>query len=323
MPKDALALVVDLGGTCLRTALADARGRLQVVRPSIMHTGEGHQRTLQHLLDELDATLNEGGRHRVTGIGVGVASPVDPVTGVMYNPPNLPGWDQFSLRPLLETRFGLPVFIGNDANLACLAEHRFGVGRGTNHLVYLTIGTGIGAGILVDGKLLAGRRGFAGEIGHMSIDRNGPLCNCGNVGCLEAMASGTAIGRMAQERLQAGESSCLWELVQGDLERVTGELVTQEAARGDELARRVLQETATSLGLGIVNILHIFDPEMVILGGGVAHNLHLFYPTIVRTVQGHVMAHRRNGVPVVASVLGGEVGLLGAAALALGDDTSP
>ena len=241
---------------------------------------------------------------------------MDPVTGTMYNPPNLPGWDGFSPKPPLEEMFRVPVWVANDTTLAAVGERAYGAAKGMDNLVYMTVGTGIGGGIILDGKPLMGAGGFAGEIGHMSIDRNGPVCNCGNVGCLEALVSGTAIANSALRRLERGESSIISEMVKGDLSRVQAEMVMEAAAQGDPMAREVVDRFAEDLGLGIVNLLHIFDPQVVVLGGGVCRDLPQFRPALEAAIRRNVMAHLKERFSLVQSTLGDDASLLGAAYMA-------
>ena len=310
------ALSADLGGTQIRVALVDRNGRVSARRatPTLAH--QGREDVLARFMAAVDAVASGIAPSSLVGVGVCMPGPIDPDSGVLFNPPNLPGWDGFSLKPILENRLALKVWVGNDATLAALAEHVYGAGRGYKHLVYMTLSTGIGGGIIVDGKLYTGHRGFAGEVGHITIDRNGPQCNCGNVGCLEAMASGTAVARMARERLAGGAPRVLRELAGGDLDKVDARMVAEAAASGDALAQAIMEEVGTNLGIGIVSLLHAFDPEVIVIGGGMSASLDLFLPGITGEIERHAMVQQGGRVPVVKSELGDDVSLLGAAALA-------
>ena len=312
------ALTADLGGTQIRVALVDRDGGIpnRYAAPTLAHLGRDE--VVNRLVAALERVASVARPESLVGIGVSLAGPTDPETGVMYNPPNLPGWDGFSLKPVLEDRLSLRASLANDATLAALGEHVYGAWRGYSHLVYMTISTGIGGGIIVDGKLYTGHRGFAGEVGHITIDRNGPQCNCGNVGCLEALASGTAVARMAQERLAGGAASLLPEMAGGDPKQVDARMVAEAAASGDALAQAIMGEVATSLGIGIVSLLHAFDPEVIVIGGGMSASLDLLLPGIAREIESHAMVQQRGKMPVVRSELGDNAGLLGAAALAFG-----
>ena len=243
---------------------------------------------------------------------MGVAGPIDQ-NGVVLSPPNLPGWDNTPLRSLWEEEFRVPVYIGNDCNLAALGEYRFGAGMGRDNIVYIAIGTGIGGGVIIDGRLFTGSGGLATELGHMTIDPSGPRCNCGNTGCLEALASGTAIARAAVERIQCGEASTITRLATSDLGRVTAETVQTAAISGDKLARDVIERAGRDLGIGITNLLHLFNPELVIIGGGVAMMGELILNPARKTVAERAMPGFI--VPIVPSSLGDDAGLLGAVAL--------
>ena len=310
------ALAADIGGTNIRVALFDREGRISHRRSVLTEASQGKDAALERLADAMEAVKALAEPDTLVGAGVSLAGPTDPDTGVMYDPPNLPGWDGFSPVPVLEERLSLSVAAANDASLGALAEHRYGAGRGHRHIIYMTVSTGIGGGIVVDGELYTGSRGFAGEIGHISIASDGPRCNCGNAGCLEVMASGTAVARIAQERLAAGEASTLLDDAQGDLSRVDAPMVAEGAKAGDELARSIMDQVATNLGVGLVSLLHIFDPDVIAIGGGMSQNLELLLPGIAAEIDRHAMSQHRGRMPVVKTELGDDVSLLGAATLA-------
>ena len=313
------ALVADVGGTRTRVALVDATGSIVVRHSTETLAREGRDSVMNRLAGALDHVAS-GRRTEIKGVGLSLASPVEPGTGVMYNPPNLgPEWHLFTPIPILRERISLPVYAENDATLGALGEHAFGAGRGCDNMIYMTVSTGIGGGIIIGGNLYTGTNGFGGEIGHMTIDQNGPLDNCGNVGCLEAMASGTALARMAQERLSAGAntgaSSVMLALAGGDINVVDARIVVQAAQQDDALAQSLMQEVGRSLASGIITLMHIFDPQLIVIGGGLGQNLDMFMPTIEPEVKRRAMAHFQGAVPVAKSQLGDDVSLLGAAAL--------
>jgi glucokinase len=232
--------------------------------------------------------------------------------------PNLAGMINFPMKEKLEKEFRVPVVVGNDANLAALGEHRLGAGRGVAHMIYLTISTGIGGGIIADHQLFLGARGFAGEVGHQTLDAYGPRCNCGNVGCLEVLAAGPAIVRMTREAMRGVRDSKLREQVGIHLDQLTGEMITQAARAGDFLAREVYQRAGFFIGLGMVNLLHNFDTQMFVLGGGVAINAwDLIYPAMTDVFNKYAMPSMRRDVQIVQAQLGDEAGLIGAAMLAI------
>ena len=238
-----VALVADLGGSRMRGALVDGDGGISHRPVASTFAQKGREDVLARFLSTLDEVASHAERGALVGVGLALASPTDPESGVMYNPPNLPGWDRFSLKPIVEERLCLRCRVANDASLAALAEHVYGAGRGLRHLIYITVSTGIGGGIIVDGKPYSGAQGLAGEIGHMTIDRNGPRCRCGNLGCLEAMASGTAAARMARDRLVAGEASVL-------LDRCGGDPDKPESTEGGRRVSVLKRQEGASVNLG-------------------------------------------------------------------------
>ncbi|MCL5076223.1 MAG: ROK family protein [Chloroflexi bacterium] len=310
-------LAVDLGGTQLRVALVGADGQITFRYNTLTKAEEGLEAVLERIYTVITQGLLAAGNGGVTSIALSVPGPVNPYSGVIFRPPNMPGWDEVPLKQLVEQRFHLPTHIGNDANVAALGEHRFGAGQGIAHLIYLTVSTGIGGGVISNGQLLLGYGGFAAEPGHMTIDRNGPICGCGNVGCLEALASGTAIARHAKERLLKGEDSRLRAVLDAGLEQISAELVAEAAKAGDGLALTVIEEAATNLGIGVVNLVHIFNPQLIIIGGGVARAGDLLFEPVRRIVRERTMRIFQKELDIVPAALGDDVCLLGAATLAL------
>ena len=314
--EEDLCIAIDLGGTKMRVALIDRSGTLLQRDSELTLTIQGREQTLERLTSIISRLISLSGGRKLMGIGASLAGPVDPDSATMHNPPNLPGWDGFSLKPLLENTFHIPVWAANDATLGAIGEHTYGIGQGVKNLIYLTVSTGIGGGIIVDGSPVLGARGFAGELGHMIIDRNGPSCSCGNVGCLETFASGTAIAKFARERLEKKQDSLILEMVEGDLARVDAKVVMEAAGQGDSLAGELVEQFARDLGLGLVNLMHIFDPQMIIIGGGVSQSSHIYSAALDAAIRDNVMAHLREHINVVTSVLGDDASLLGAANLA-------
>ncbi len=313
--NDEKALAVDLGGTRMRVALIDKRGRILKKYAERTKGSQGPQQVMERLAGHLKDVAADVPVGSILGLGVGVAGPTNSRTGAMFRPPNLPSWHGFSPKAILEGALGLPVVIGNDASLAALGVHRFGAGKGLSNLLYLTISTGVGGGIIIGGKLYEGSRGFAGELGHILIDRNGPACACGSNGCLESLASGTAIAHIAKERLVSEKGSSLLRIAGGDIDKVDAEMVAQAAKSGDDLALGVMNEAAYNLGLGLVVLLNVFDPDMIVLGGGVSQELDMMMPHILEAIRSQAMTQHKDPVPIVQSKLGDDVGLLGAAAL--------
>ncbi len=256
------------------------------------------------------------GGERPVAIGVSFGGPVDAVTGTVRLSYHVPGWENVPLRQMLEAEFDAPTSVDNDANVAALGEHRFGAGRGTDSLLYVTVSTGVGGGWILHGRIWRGAGGMAGEIGHTVVDPDGPACVCGKRGCLERLASGPYIAQRACEWLEEspGRGHVLRALVGYDLEAVTAQLVSRAAAQGDELAWEALQVAAWALGVGIGNAANLMDPQRFVLGGGVTKAGERFWEVIRRVA--HETALPQLQFDVVPAALGDDAPLWGAVALA-------
>lgn len=314
---DRLVVSVDLGGTHLRTAVCTASGEILSHTKTDTQAEQGSERVVQRMADLVQKTIAEYPSERILGVAIGAPGPLNPHTGVIIDTPNLPGFENFPLRERMSKMIGLPVLVENDANAAAVGEHHFGAGKAFAHMVYLTISTGIGGGIIIDNKLLWGAKGLAGEVGHMSLEPYGPRCSCGNIGCLEVLAAGPAIARNAREAIRDGRDTTILERVPGhDIEQITAQEVTEAAQAGDALARELLAQAGFYIGIGIVNLLHILNPGRVVIGGGVSFAGDLLFEPIRATVAERAPAAYREGVDIVPAGLGDNAGLLGAAALA-------
>src|SRR5690349_2491121 len=276
--KESLAMGVDIGGTKIAAGLVDASGTIvQQVRTPMAAHGEASAglAAVVAAIKKLGEKLGAGSSLSSTVRGIGLCSPgpVDPRTGVVINPPNLPCWRNYPLVAEVSGAFGLPVKLDNDGNAAALAEAKWGSGRGYRNVFYATIGTGIGTGVVFDGKIYHGRTGSAAEGGHMGIDPNGPLCPCGKRGCVEMLASGPAIARRARHKCADTPDSLLLELAGGDLQAITSEAVAQASTEGDPLAKKVLDETLDLLAYWLGNIVDLLEPDVIVIGGGVSSML--------------------------------------------------
>ena len=246
---------------------------------------------------------------RVHGVGVAAPGPLDPYRGVVLFAPNLPAWREEPLQARLEAALGVPVRMGNDANLAALGEVRYGAGRGHEHVLYLTLGTGVGGGVVCHGRLLEGRQGLAGELGHITVDPQGPPCACGGRGHLEALASGTALVRAAQEALKTHPDTLLHRV-----RPLTAEAIARVARQGDALARDLLARAGHWVGVALADLCHIFNPEVVVLGGGVSRGGPWLWDALREALDARLM--RPEYRPQVRpAALGDDAGLLGAYAL--------
>lgn len=305
----------DVGGTKTVAGAVDGRGAV-IMRRSLPSPADDERKMVETILELvsscIDSARSEG--FKVLGVGMGAAGFILHDEGVVIESPNI-AWSDVALRSLAGQATSLPVFLDNDANAAAAGEHFAGVCRGVDDFIYLTLGTGIGGGIYIDGKLYRGHRGTAAELGHMTVDPDGPECGCGRKGCLEAMASGTALAREAA-RLACGKDTVLLEMSGGSPEAITGEMVSLAADRKDPVALEAFALIGRNLGLGVVNLIHAFDPEMVVIGGGVACSGHHLLDELKSSVSRSGLPALVGGTTITLSSLGGDAGLIGAGAIA-------
>jgi glucokinase len=319
MVSERLVVGIDLGGTKISTALVDNAGRVIAYDYRETHASEGPEAVIGRMLDAARGVMTRAGvtPAQVAAVGIGAPGPLDIDAGVVVAPPNLPGWDYVPLRQLVEDALGITTFLENDANAAALGEHRFGAGRGTAHMIYVTVSTGIGGGLILDGKLYHGADGMAGEIGHVTIMPYGPHCGCGNRGCLEALASGTAIARQARESVVRGVPTLMADLAGGDAKRITAKLVAEAASQGDVEAQEILAEAMNYLGIGMANLVDLFNPQLIVIGGGLTNIGEALFGPVRRAIDRRALRSLAQRVRVVPAALGDKVGVLGAAAVAL------
>jgi glucokinase len=306
------AVGIDVGGTKINAFRVDREGAV-IDRATTVTPADDEDATVDAMIALARGLLTPD----VIAIGVGAAGLNETATGMLRFAPNL-AWRDVPIAARLREALGLPVQVDNDANAAAFGEFRFGAGRGYRHLLFVAVGTGIGGGIISDGRLFRGANGFAAEIGHIVVEPDGPRCGCGNLGCWEQVAAGRTIDRLGRAAAMEEPGSELRSLAGGDPERVTGATVTEAARRGDGTAVRVLAEVGRRLGEGIAGLVNTIDPQLVIVGGGaVAAGDLLLEParrSYEETVEG---AGYRPRVPIVPARLGNDAGAVGAAALAL------
>lgn len=308
-------LALDIGGTQLRASLYPLNSTEAVTTKKIATKAQNSQ-PIDRLIKLIESIWPTSGE--IVRIGAAIPGPVDPFAGVVFVAPNIPGWENMPLQKILQDRFNVPVAVGNDANLAALGEWKYGAGIGHNHLIYLTVSTGIGGGIIEDGKLLLGKHGLAAEIGHITVDPQGPICGCGQRGHLEAISSGTAIARWVTEQI-ANNDEIARNSILSNLEVITARDVSEAAGKQDRLALTALARAGTSLGIGIADFLHLFNPSIVIIGGGVAHSGKPFFDPLHAALRKHVISPGYlEGLTITTAALGDNAGLLGALALAAG-----
>jgi glucokinase len=315
MPLSEMTVGVDIGGTKVAAGLVNEKGEiLNKVRKPMVATADA-QTGLDAVLTAIHEVLQESSSDSVRGIGICSPGPLDPKRGVVINPPNLPCWRNFELAEEVRKVYSVPVKVDNDANAAALAEVLWGAGQGYNNVFYATIGTGIGSGIILDGKIFHGRTGAAAEAGHMGVDFNGPLCPCGKRGCIEVLASGPGIARRARQKVTSHPESALLTLAGGTVDAVTGQIVNQAYAAGDPIAREVMEETIGLLAYWLGNIVDLLEPEVIVIGGGVSTTLAPWLEEIRSRWTGKVVNPWPDQVPLVLAHYGEEAGIAGAAAL--------
>ncbi|MDN4593051.1 ROK family protein [Polycladomyces subterraneus] len=302
---------IDLGGTKIAGALVDKDG--SILRRIRLETRveQGPQAVIDRLVETI-VKLTDGVRSSVKGVGVAVPGPLDSRSGVVFSPPNLPGWVNVPLRQALEDRLGIPVKLENDANAAAWGEYWFGAGQRQGTMIYLTVSTGVGSGLVLDGQLYRGENTFAGEIGHTIVDPEGPPCGCGRQGCLESLVSGTAIAKFGQT---TDPSSLIHSLTAEDGEVVRAEHVFEAYRMGDAHAEIIVRQTARYLAIGLSNVIHIFNPGKIVVGGGVSRAVDVLFPLLQEQLDSYLMAPFRGTCEVESAALGEDAGVLGAAAL--------
>ncbi len=305
---------IDLGGTHLRAVRLGENGALLAHAKVRTAALDGPAAVVDQICN-LVRSVSEGTSGEAVGMGVCIAGPVDAEAGVVLEASTMAGWHNIPLQAWLQERTGLPVTLANDANAAALGEWRYGAGQGCRHFVYVTVSTGIGGGVIVDGRLMLGYRGIAGEVGHMIVDRDGPRCNCGANGCWEALASGTALAHIANLAQATNPTSALHRLAHD--RSLTAQDVGAAARGGDSLAVQLVHEEGVWLGIGLAGLLHLYAPQRIAVGGGLSNLLDLFMPQIMHEIRTRTMPPYRE-IPVVAAALGDNAGVIGAGTLALG-----
>lgn len=304
---------IDLGGTKISTALSTLEGKIikNVVVPTNAQDGEVAVLnrmigTIENVLVQANATKND-----VQAIGIGSPGPLDSNKGIIITTPNLPFKNCNVVQPIKD-KFNIPVYLDNDANVAAIGEFMFGAGKGKENIVYFTVSTGVGGGAILNGNIYRGNTCNALEIGHITVDPNGPRCNCGNLGCLEALSSGTAIGKRGSEAVSTNVETSLRKY-----DKVTSYEVFKEAEAGDEVSKDIVDNALTYLGIGVANAVAIFDPQMVIIGGGVTQVGDKLFDRVREVVNKRCFKNMAESCEIVPAGLGINAGVVGAVALAI------
>lgn len=311
---DRFAIGLDIGGTNLVAGvIAAADGRVISRHTIPTESRKGVEDGLRRISGLIEQVLQQAGMQtaQMTGIGIGSTGPIDSNRGLIQNPYTLPGWDDLPITEYLQTRFGLPCCLLIDTHVAALGEHWVGAAQGTRHMLYLTFGTGIGCGIILNNQLYRGVGLTSGEVGHHVIDSSGPDCYCGGKGCWEMLAAAPAITRYAAENVP--DTSLLLQVAAGDRQNITPLLVSQAAQAGDPFASALMERTASYLGTGIANLINIFSPQAVVLGGGIMGSWPQFAPTALKVIERCATMVPLREIRIVPAALGLNAGITGAA----------
>lgn len=316
-PRRGYVIGVDLGATHLEVVLADFSGRILADRRSAIQIQDGPQHCLGLIMDEVLALLDETSLtiRDIRAAGVGVPGPIISEAGMVRMPPLMPGWDKFPIRSHLESHWGFPVSLNNDAELGALGEWAFGAGRGERNLAYIKVGTGVGAGLILDGHIYRGASGCAGEIGHITIKEQGLRCACGNRGCLEVVAGGRAIALQAMRAVNANRRTILAEIK--PVEQITAQDVAEAARRGDLISQQIIAEAGAYLGIAVASLVNLINPGMIVIGGGLSQMGDLLLEPIRRAVESRSMSAAAESVRIVTAVLGNRSVSIGAVTQAL------
>lgn len=311
-----LLIGIDIGGTNIQIGIVTPTGKLieRKTTPTMVH--EGRQQVIDRLCTLIKDYTGQYTEGSIKGIGIGCAGAIDTDQGIVVTSPNFPGWENVPLKQIISEKFGIKTLLDNDANVVVFGEFLFGAGRGASSLIGLTLGTGVGGGIILDGNIWSGCEGMAGEIGHMTIVPDGLPCNCGNVGCLEAYTSATAI--VNRTKMRISKTPCHTLLDAAGIENpegLTAATIYRAARAGEKTATAILKETGMYLGIGLASLINIFNPEMIVIGGGVINAWEFFHRSMFNEVQRRAFKRPAQIVKILPAKLGNEAGILGAAGL--------
>jgi len=307
---------IDIGGTNIKIAIVDAKGKIAFSESVSTRAEMGYEFTIKNIINLVRDSLaqSEVSIEKIGGIGVGCPGQIDSENGIVRSLPNIPGWTNVPLAQILFDEFSLPAKIDNDVRVATLGEYKFGAGRGYENLICITVGTGIGSGIIINGQLVRGASKAAGELGHVIVqEHNGEICGCGNVGCVEAVASGPAIVKQAELYLMTGKSTKFKELAAGS--PITPEIVAEAAILGDAVALRIFEKTGYWIGIALSSVINLLNPEVIIIGGGVGQAGDVLLNPIRETIAKRALKISAETVKVIPAQLGNSAGVVGASLL--------
>lgn len=309
---------IDVGGTNVKIALVDDNGKIIYSNSVPTYAKMGYEYTVNNIKQAIKDLMKETNTtpSDIEGIGFDFPGQVDCKTGVVKLAPNIPGWVNVPIAQMIEDEFHIPTRIDNDVRCAALGELKFGAGRSCENFICITVGTGIGSGIVINGKVVRGATNAAGELGHIKLQMNGgPICGCGDTGCLEAFASGPAIVAMAQEYIKGGKSTKFREMAAVEGGEITPYMVAKAAEEGDPVAKRIFEIVGEYIGIGLTSVINLLNPERVIIGGGVAESGELLLGPIRKTIKERAMVVAGNAVEIVPAQLGNSAGVIGASML--------
>jgi glucokinase len=315
MSRKQWVIGIDLGGTKIGTGIVDLEGRVHERDYQPTQAQEGAEEGIRRMTSTARRLMARAGieSQDVLSIGVGAPGPLDIPKGLLIDPPNLPSWCDVPLGQAIEREMQIPTYLENDANAAAIGEYLYGAGRGTRNMLYVTVSTGIGGGLILNGRIYHGARGGAGEVGHTTLLPDGPLCSCGNRGCLEALASGTAVAREGRELVRRGIAT----LIQGAEESISARDVVEAMRGGDPYAASIVDRAMHHLGIGMANLVNLFNPEMIVIGGGLSNLGEDLLAPVRRGIAVHAFPAAARQVRVTLAELGNEVGIVGAAGAAI------
>lgn len=308
---------VDIGGTNVKIALVNKKGEISYHKTVPTRAEMGYEYTISNITQCIKDLMQEAkiDKTALEGIGFGFPGQIDCDNGIVRILPNIPGWVDVPISEIMQKEFNVPVKVDNDVRCMALAELNYGAGAGCKNLICITVGTGIGSGLVVNSKLVRGASNAAGEIGHIKLQMNdGPICGCGDTGCFEAFASGPSIVAMAKEYIAGGKGTKYRELA-GSVDAITPAIVCQAAQQGDVVAKKIFERMGEYLGIGLASVVNLLNPEKIVIGGGVADAGDILFDPLIKTLKDRAMPIQGSAVTVVPAQLGNKAGLIGASLL--------
>ncbi len=308
---------VDVGGTNVKIALVDKKGEIKFPKTVPTRAEMGYEYTIGNIQQSIKDLISEAGieKNALEGIGFGFPGQIDCDKGIVRLAPNIPGWVNVPISEIMQKEFNVPVKVDNDVRCAALAELNYGAGVGCKNLICITVGTGIGSGLIINGKIVRGASNAAGEIGHIKLEmHDGLLCGCGDRGCLEAYASGPSIVAMAKEYVMGGKSAKFREIA-GSIDAITPAIVAQAANEGDAVAKKIFEIMGEYIGIGLTSVVNLLNPEKIVIGGGVADAGDILLEPLRKTLKSRTMPIQGGAVEVVPAQLGNTAGIIGSSLL--------